>query len=78
MKHLTMFYPAYVDFRSLNGSDCFQITNVKSIEYDNLNLVLTLKDGSIRKICYLSVSYVGVGNMEDLDCGIHLPETIYL
>ena len=78
MKHLTMFYPAYVDFRALDGSYGFQFTNVLSIEYDNLNLQLTLKDGTKRNICFLSVSYVGVGNMQDLDLGIHLPETLYL
>lgn len=75
--HLNANYPIYLDVRTLDHSE-FQVSNIQSFDYEGVNFSVTLKDGTVKNLSFLRFSYVGIGEMEDLDLGIHLPETIYM
>lgn len=69
----------YLDTRDIDNI-AGQITNIKSIELRPLGLfVLHHEDTSY--VTYLLSSdyrYIGMGEMEDLNLGIHIPETLLL
>ncbi len=69
----------YFDFRFVDGKEA-HVYNVQhfSFTHDHHFFKLYLSNGYTNVFDMSEIAYIGMGNMEDLDLGIHLPDTLYM
>lgn len=69
----------YFDFRFVGGNEA-HVYNVEhfAFTHDRRIFKLYLSNGCNDLFDLNEIEYIGIGNMEDLDLGIHLPYTLYM